>query len=58
MTECEICGEYLYADEPWRLALGVIPGSEADPDKKYQERDGSRYVHKRWLEGGDGRVNQ
>lgn len=52
MPDCEICGEYLYADEEWRLSPGLQPGSEADPDTNYRERDGSGYVHERCI-GGD-----
>lgn len=48
MSDCELCGEYLSADEEWRLAPGLIPGSELDGN--YGERDGGGYVHKRCLE--------
>lgn len=50
MTYCELCGEYLYADEEWRLTPGQIPGKEGAEDSNYKVRDGSGYVHKRCLE--------
>jgi len=49
--ECEICGEYLYADEEWRLMPGVIPGSTEGGRTNYAERDGSCYAHRRCLGG-------
>jgi hypothetical protein len=51
MSDCEICGEYLYADEEWKLSPGLQPGSERDPSTNYRERDGSGYVHARCLPG-------
>jgi hypothetical protein len=53
MTDCELCGEYLYADQEWRLAPGLVPGDERDGSTNYRERDGSGYVHKDCLEEND-----
>jgi hypothetical protein len=53
MSECEICGEYLHVDDEWALSPGLQPGSEADESTNYRERDGSGYVHRRCLGGGD-----
>jgi len=54
MSDCEICGQYLYINEGWRIAPAQIPGDESDPDTNYRERDGSGYVHKRCLENDEG----
>jgi len=49
MSDCELCGEYLYVDEEWRLTPGLMPGDERDDATNYRERDGSGYVHERCL---------
>lgn len=51
-TDCEICGEYLYADEVCALSPGLQPGDERDEATNYRERNGSGYAHRRCL-GGD-----
>jgi hypothetical protein len=45
MSDCPACGDYLYADEEWRLREGLAVGQPAK---------GGDYVHARCADNGEG----